>query len=160
MRHWNYYTTAIYYKSLSAMPLVEASLINYGLFSNTSVRGSKPETIVRCFVCHLISIFRFDLLQRTKRTYSHTRMCFPTSSAFSVQNVSVWEIYLCWLISRNSLQSLKPLVLYSLHYIFIKRCYAYSTVIKITYCRDGQLIWLKGQIIWEATLRRSRLADK
>jgi len=30
-------------------------------------------------------------------------------------------------------------------YIFIKICYAWSTVIKITYCRHGQLIWLKGR---------------
>jgi len=29
-------------------------------------------------------------------------------------------------------------------YIFIKRCYACSTVIKINYSRDGQLILLKG----------------
>ena len=28
-------------------------------------------------------------------------------------------------------------------YIFIKICYACSTVIKITYRRDGQIIWLK-----------------
>jgi len=30
-------------------------------------------------------------------------------------------------------------------HIFSKRCYASSTDITITYRRDGQLIWLKGQ---------------
>jgi len=30
-------------------------------------------------------------------------------------------------------------------YIFTKRCYACSMVIEITYCSDGQLIWLKGR---------------
>ena len=39
-------------------------------------------------------------------------------------------------------------------YVFIKRCYACSTVIRIAYCRDGQSSWLK------ATLRRSGLADR
>jgi len=29
-------------------------------------------------------------------------------------------------------------------YIFNKRCYACSVVIKITYCSGGQLIWLEG----------------
>jgi len=28
-------------------------------------------------------------------------------------------------------------------YIFIKMCYTCSTVITITYCSDGQIIWLK-----------------
>jgi len=36
-----------------------------------------------------------------------------TSSAFFVRNLSVWEAYLCWPISRISLQSssLTPLIL-------------------------------------------------
>jgi len=33
-----------------------------------------------------------------------TRMYFQTSSAFLVRSLSVWEIYLCWQISRSSLQ--------------------------------------------------------
>ena len=48
---------------------------------------------------------------------------FQTSSAFILQNLSVSEIYLCWLISRSSLQSgLTPLVLC----IVIEKCYACS----------------------------------
>ena len=31
-------------------------------------------------------------------------------------------------------------------YVFIKRCYACSTVIRIAYCRDGQSIWLKATL--------------
>jgi len=54
---------------------------------------------------------RFHLLHRGKCAYSHTCMCFQTSSSFLVRNLSVWDIYLCCLISRSSLQSLIPLVL-------------------------------------------------
>ena len=57
-----------------------------------------------CFYC------RFDFLHRKKCMYSHPCMCFQTWSAFLSRNLSVWEIYLCWLITRNSLQSLIPLV--------------------------------------------------
>jgi len=78
---------------------------------------------------------RFDLFHRRKCTYSYTCLCFQTSSAFLVQNLSVWEIYLCWLISRSSFtvsNTLSTVVAY----IFIKRCYTCSTIIKITYCRQ------------------------
>jgi len=53
-----------------------------------------------------------------------TQWRFQTSNAFLVRNASVWDIYLCWLISRSYLQSLSPLLLY----IFIKRCYACSNL--------------------------------
>jgi len=94
------------------------------------ISGSKWETIVRCFSCHSSSVFKFDLLHCRKCTVTYVCMCFQISSAFLVRNISVWEIYLCWIISRSFLQSLTPLVLYT----FIKRCYACS--IEITYCRD------------------------
>ena len=108
MHHWNYYTIANsnYYKSLSVGCLSSRLLWHHRSFSNTS--GSKSETIVQCFVCHSISVFKFDLLHRRKRTYSQTHMCFHTSSTFLVRNISVWEIYLCWLISRSSLQQGSP----------------------------------------------------
>jgi len=35
--------------------------------------------------------------------YCHTLMCFQTSNAFLVWNLSSWETYLSWLISRSSL---------------------------------------------------------
>jgi len=40
--------------------------------------------------------------------------------------------------------SVSDTVTIAVAYIFIKRFYTCSTVIKITYCRDGQLIWLDG----------------
>jgi len=58
-----------------------------------------------CFHC------RFHLLHSGKCAYSRTCLCFQTSSSFLVRNLSVWDIHLCWIISRSSLQSLIPLVL-------------------------------------------------
>jgi len=70
--------------------------------------------------------------------YSHTGMRFQTSSKFLVRNLSGWKIYLCWLISRSSLQSLTSLVqaTFLLKVIML-------LLTKITYCRDGQLICLE-----------------
>jgi len=48
--------------SISGMPVVEASLQHHRSFINTNVSGSKSETIVQCFVCHSIAVFRCDLL--------------------------------------------------------------------------------------------------
>jgi len=79
-------------------------------------------------------------------------MCLQTSSAFLVRNLSVWEIYLCWLISKNSLQSLMPLVLEPT--FLLKDVMFVLTIIKITFSMDGLLIWLEGPS------RRSRLADR
>jgi len=46
-----------------------------------------------------------------------------TIESIFVRNLSVWEAYLCRLISRISLQSSLMLLML---YIFIKRCYASS----------------------------------
>jgi len=51
--------------------------------------------------------------------YSHT--CFQTSGAFLVQNLSVWEIYLCWQISTSSTVSNTVSIVPS-----FKRCYTCS----------------------------------
>ena len=69
-------------------------------------------------------------------------MCFQTSSTYLVRNLSVWEI--SFLLTNfqklftvsNTVTDVAP--------IFSKRCYACSTVVTITYYRDGQLILLKG----------------
>jgi len=64
----------------------------------TVAAASRSETIIQCFGCHSISVYRFDLLHSTENAgYSHARMCFQTSSAFSARNRSVWEINPCWL---------------------------------------------------------------
>jgi len=103
VRHWNYYTTANYYKSLSVGCLWSRLLWHYRSSSvATSRRLSSSVSSAIQFV------LRFDLLNRRKCTHFHTRMCFQTSSAFLVRNLSVWETYLSRLISRSSLQFLIP----------------------------------------------------
>jgi len=134
--------------SKSGMPVVEVSLTLSFLHQYQCYSGSKSETIVHISVCYSIYGFKFDLHHRRKCALTHICMCFQTSNAFLVRNLSVWEIYLCRLISWSSPQSLTPLALY----IFIKRCYACSTVIKITNCRDGQLVWL-GEHFEKAAFR-------
>ena len=57
-----------------------------------------------------------------------------------VRNLSVGEIFLRWLISSSSLQSLTPLVFYIC--IFVKML----VPMKITYYKVKQLIWLEGNI--------------
>ena len=86
--------------SISGMLVVEASL-TLSFLIHTSVR--KSQTIVQCFACPAISVF--DVTCSLKKMYSHTRMCLQTSSAFLVRSLSVWESYLCWLISRSSLNT-------------------------------------------------------
>jgi len=67
LRHWNCCKQKeMYYKSLWAGYLWSRRLWQYRSYASTSVGGSKSksETIVRCFVHHLISAFRFDLHRR------------------------------------------------------------------------------------------------
>ena len=69
------------------------------------------ETMARCFVCHSISVCKFDLLHGRKCTLTH--ICASKRQAHFLRNLSVWEIYLCWFISRTSQQSaLTPVILY------------------------------------------------
>jgi len=61
--HWNYHTIAIsnlIQISISAMTVVEAFLTLSFLYQYQHVSGRKSETIVPCFVCHSISLFRCD----------------------------------------------------------------------------------------------------
>ena len=124
MGHWNYHRIAIYYKSLSVECLWLKLLWHYRSFNNTSVSGAsrRLSTSVSFAIRFLFSDFTSFIVENVLYSQSHTRMCFQTSSAFLVQNLLVLEIYLCWRISRSSLQSLTPLAMY----IFIIRCYAYS----------------------------------
>ena len=110
MHHWNYYTAAnsnllVLQKSRGC--LWSRHLTLSFLYQNQCWR-CKSQTIIQCFVCHSISVFRFDFFHCRKFTLTHTRMCFQASSAFLVGNLSVWEIYLCWLISRICLQQGSP----------------------------------------------------
>jgi len=88
-------------------PVVEASLTLSFLHQYQYASGSKSETIdsaspdIRTFdLC-----FGLDLL--------HSRKCSPLSHIYVLlnpvcillQNLSVWETYLCWLFSRSSLRS-------------------------------------------------------
>ena len=79
----------------------------------------------QCFVCHSISVFRFG--------------CFIIKNVLS---------HICWLTSRSSLRSLHR------YYCRFLLKEVVLVLTKITYCRDGQLIWLGG------TLRWPRLADR
>jgi len=74
--------------------------------------------------------------------YVLSHMCFQTSSAFLVRNLSVWEISLLTIFQK--LFTVSNTVIIVAAYMFIKRCYACPTVIKITFCRNEQLIWLEG----------------
>jgi len=88
---------------ISGMPVVQHSLTLPLLYLYQRI-GSKSETIAQCFICHSISVFRIDLIHIVQKMHSQANMCFQTSTAFLVRNLSVWEIYLCWQISRSSLQ--------------------------------------------------------
>jgi len=59
--------------SISGMPLVEASLTLLFVYQYQCY-WCKYETIVQCFVCHSISVFRFDLLHRRNCTLTHPRV--------------------------------------------------------------------------------------
>jgi len=59
--------------------------------------------MVRCFVYHSISVFRFGMLHGRKCALTHVLYVLPNvKSTFSANSFS-WETYICWLISRNSL---------------------------------------------------------
>jgi len=112
--HWNYFSNqqiAIYYKSLSVGCFWSRLPWYYRSFINTSVNGASRR--LSSGVSSAIRFLFLDWLASSSKIYSYTRMCFRTSSAFLVRSLLVWEIYLCWLISRSSLQSLTPLVLYN-----------------------------------------------
>jgi len=97
--HWNYYTSAksnLLQISVSVMHVVEISLTLSFLFKTQYVSCIKSETVTRCFVYNSISIFRFGLL--------HGREYDPHIECIFVQNHSVWEANLCWLMYRISLQ--------------------------------------------------------
>jgi len=60
-----------------------------------------------------------------------------SAKSFSLGNLSL-------LANFQKLFTVSNTVSIVVAYIFIKRCFACSTVIKIAYCRDRQLIWLEG----------------
>ena len=94
---------AIYYKSLSVGCMWSRFLWYHRYFINTSVSGASRR-LSSSVSCHSISVFKIWLASWYEMQ-SHTRMCFQISSAFLVWNLSVWEIFLCWLISGSCLQS-------------------------------------------------------
>jgi len=63
------------------------------------------ETIEQYFVCHSIYVFRFDLLHSRKCSLLSHMHVLLNAECILVRNLSVWETYLCWLISRSSLRS-------------------------------------------------------
>ena len=132
--------------SVSGMPAVEASLKLYRSFGNTSVSGGKSETMVLCFVCHYIYVFTVDLtcfIVENVRTLAHVcvseRRAHFNAKYFSLGNLSLLTNFQKLFTVTNTVSIVV--------YIFIKRSYACSTVIKIAYCRDGQLIWFKGNFV-------------
>jgi len=120
-RHWNYYTVAIYYKSLSMSCRWSVILWLNRSFINTSVSGSKWRIssgvssairllflVLSCFIVEnvLLHTYVFQNIE-----------CNFSAKYFRMRNLS------CWLISGWSLQS--SLTLLKL-YVLIKRCYACS----------------------------------
>jgi len=57
--------------SISAIPMVEASLTLSFLYQYLPSQCCMSQTMVWCFVCHWISAFRFDLLHGRKCTFTH-----------------------------------------------------------------------------------------
>jgi len=121
--------------------------------SNTFFRGG--EKISKgLFTCpcaplvtdlHSISVFTVDLTcfnVENVRTLTHVLYVLPNvQRIFSAKSFSLANLFL--LTNFQKLFTVSNTVTIVAH-IFIKRCYACSTVVTITYCRDGQLIWLKG----------------
>ena len=101
--------------NISVMPVVEASLTRSFPYQTQyiSCRKSETETIVQCFVCNLISVFRFDLL--------HGRNCVPNIDAksFSLGSLSLPTNFQNF--STNWSNAVNVVL-----YIFIERCYACS----------------------------------
>jgi len=106
-----------------------------GVFARPCAPPSYGPVFNFCFDC------RFDLLQSRKCTRSHTcrlLYVFPNvQRIFSANTFSLGNLFL--LTNFEKLFTVSHTVTIVAH-IFIKRCYACSTVVTITYCRDGQLI--------------------
>ena len=94
---------------------------------------------------HSISDFALDLTcfnVENVCALTHLLCVFPSvQHIFSATSFRVGNLFL--LTNFQKLFTVSNTVSIVAH-IFIKRCYACSTVITITYCRDGQLIWLMG----------------
>jgi len=94
---------------------------------------------------HSISIFTVDLTCfniENVRGITHVLYAIPNvQRIFSAKSFSLGNLFL--LNNFQKLFTVSNAVTIVAH-IFIKRCYAFSTVVTITYCRYGQLIWLKG----------------
>jgi len=142
--HWNYYTIAhsnLLPVSISGIPVVEASW-QYHSFINTSASG-----IVQCFVCHSISVFRFDLLHRRKFTHAHVCVnieCNFSAKSFYLKNLSSLTNFR----KLSAVSNTVSIVHFSLKDVM-------PVLITITYCRDGQSVWLEGHFE-----KRPRLADR
>jgi len=110
VHHCNYYTIAnsnLLQISISGVPVVVAS----------STLSSSVLSAIWFLFLDLTCLIIENVL-------SH-RYVFPNIKCILSAKSFVWKIYLCLLISRSSLQSLTPLVLYT----FIKRHYACSYLI-------------------------------
>ena len=94
---------------------------------------------------HSISDFIVDLTcfnAENARGLAHVLYVFPNvQRIFTAKSFSLGNLFL--LTNFQNLFTVSNTVTIVDH-IFIKRCYACSIVVTITYCRDGQLIWLNG----------------
>jgi len=86
--HWNYYTIArsnLLQITISGMPWPRLRW-QYRSLITTSASG-----IVQCFICHWISVFRFDLPHRRKFTHAHVCVnieCNFSAKSFTLKNLS------------------------------------------------------------------------
>jgi len=94
---------------------------------------------------HSISVFTVVLTcfnVENVRAPTHVLYVFPNvQRIFSAKSFSLGNLFLLTNVQKFFTVSNTVSIVAQ---IFIKRCYACSTVITITHCRDGQLIWLKG----------------
>ena len=90
---------------------------------------------------HSISVSTVDLTCFNVENVNVLYVSPNVQRIFSVKSFNLGKIFL--LTNFQKLFTVSNTVAVVAH-IFIKRCYACSTVVTITYCRDGQLIWLKG----------------
>ena len=92
-----------------------------------------------------ISVFIVDLTcfnVENIRGLTHVLYVFPNvQRMFSANSFTLGNLFL--LANFQKLFTVSNTVTIVAH-SFIKRCYACSTVVTITYCRNGQLLWLKG----------------
>jgi len=97
---------------------------------------------------HSVSLFTVDLTcfnVENVRGLTQALYVFPNvqRKLFSVKSFSLGNLFLLTNFQKLFTVSNKLSIV---AHIFIKRCYACSTVFTITYCRDGQFIWLKGYV--------------